>query len=257
MMPERVRLFGVEIDPVGMREAVSCLHEWIAAPQSVCRFVVTPNVDHIVMLQHSEPLRNAYAAADLVTADGMPVVVASRWLGRPLPERVTGADLVPALFSAADPKRPLRVFLLGAALGVAERAASRIEATWKCVTVVGTYSPPLGFEKNADENRHILAQIAAVHPDVVVVGLGAPKQEQWVHAHRDRMAAKVALCVGATIDFLAGEKSRAPAWMGRVGIEWMHRLLSEPRRLFKRYVRDAFVFPRLVWREWRRPCANS
>lgn len=257
MMPERVRLFGVEIDPVGMREAVSCLHDWIEAPQSVCRFVVTPNVDHIVMLQHSEPLRNAYAAADLVTADGMPVVVASRWLGRPLPERVTGADLVPALFSAANPERPLRVFLLGAALGVAERAASRIEETWKGVKVVGTYSPPLGFEKDADENRHILAQIAAVHPDVVVVGLGAPKQEQWVHAHRDRMAAKVALCVGATIDFLAGEKPRAPAWMGRVGIEWMHRLLSEPRRLFKRYVRDAFVFPQLVWREWRRPCANS
>ena len=252
--PDRVRLFGVEIDPIGMREAVARLQEWIHEPQSLCRFVVTPNVDHVVMLHYSEQLRNAYAAADMVTADGMPVVVASRWLGRPLPERVTGADLVPALFAAADSTRPLRVFLLGAALGVADRAARRIESRWPSVNVVGTCSPPLGFEKDPEENCRILAQIAAVHPDVVVIGLGAPKQEYWVHAHRDRLSAKVALCVGATIDFLAGEKPRAPAWMGRIGIEWMHRLLSEPRRLFKRYARDAFVFPQLVWREWRRPC---
>src|SRR5689334_12898785 len=108
MLQERVRLFGVGIDPVGMRDAVSQLREWIHEPQSVCRFVVTPNVDHVVMLQDSKPLRDAYTAADLVTADGMPVVVASRWLGRPLPERVTGADLVPALFDSANVEHPLR-----------------------------------------------------------------------------------------------------------------------------------------------------
>ena len=252
--PERVQLFGIEIDPIGMQQAVARLQEWIHEPQSICRFVVTPNVDHVVMLQQSEPLRNAYAAADMITADGMPVVVASRLLGHPLPERVTGADLVPALFASADSARPLRVFLLGAAAGVADRAARRIETQWPNVSIVGTCSPPLGFEKDPEENRHILAQIAAAHPDVVVIGLGAPKQEHWVHAHRDRLSAKVALCVGATIDFLAGEKPRAPAWMGRIGIEWMHRLLSEPRRLFSRYARDAFIFPQLVWREWRRPC---
>jgi N-acetylglucosaminyldiphosphoundecaprenol N-acetyl-beta-D-mannosaminyltransferase len=203
------------------------------------------------MLQESEPLRKVYATADLVTADGMPVVVASRWLGHPLPERVTGADLVPALFASGDSTQPIRVFLLGAAPGVADRAARQIEAQWPGVRVVGTCSPPMGFEKDPGENRHILAEIAAVHPDILVVGLGAPKQEFWVHAHRDRIAAKVALCVGATIDFLAGEKPRAPSWMGKLGIEWLHRLCSEPKRLFRRYAHDAYVFPQLVWREWR------
>lgn len=249
--PERVKLFGVGIDPVDMPAAIARLQVWIEEPQGKCRYVVTPNVDHVVMLQESEKLREVYGDADLVTADGMPVVVASRWLGHPLPARVTGADLVPALFTAAKSERPLRVFLLGAAPGVAERAAKRIEDQWPGVRVVGMYSPPIGFEKDAAENRHILAEVAAVHPDLLVVGLGAPKQEFWVHAHRDRIVAKVALCVGATIDFLAGEKPRAPSWMGKLGVEWLHRLCTEPRRLFKRYAHDAYVFPQLVWREWR------
>ncbi len=93
---------------------------------------------------------------------------------------------------------------------------------------------------------------------MLVVGLGAPKQELWVHAHRDQISAPVALCVGAAIDFLAGEKPRAPRWMRRIGIEWMHRLASEPRRLAMRYLRDAWIFPQLVWREWaNRHAANG
>ena len=108
------------------------------------------------------------------------------------------------------------------------------------------------FEKDYEENQRILQLIEQAEPDLLVVGLGAPKQELWVHAHRDRLHAKVALCVGATIDFLAGEKARAPRWMRRMRLEWLHRLLSEPRRLAKRYARDAWVFPQLVWGEWRR-----
>ena len=128
---------------------------------------------------------------------------------------------------------PLKVFLLGAAPGVAERAAERIHERWPSVEVVGSYSPPLGFEKDACENENILQQVAAAKPDVLVVGLGAPKQELWVHTHCQQIAAPVALCVGATIDFLAGEKPRAPVWMRRTGLEWVHRLASEPRRLAK------------------------
>ncbi len=112
-------------------------------------------------------------------------------------------------------------------------------------------SPPLGFERDEAENERILAAVAALKPDLVVLGLGAPKQELWIHAHADRLEAKVALCIGATIDFLAGEKRRAPRWMRRVGLEWFHRLSSEPGRLAKRYLRDAWVFPQLVWRDWR------
>ena len=116
--------------------------------------------------------------------------------------------------------------------------------------VVGTYSPPLGFEKDPKQNQSILQMVATAKPDVLIVGLGAPKQELWVHAHRDQITAPVALCVGAAIDFLAGEKPRAPRWVRRLGFEWLHRLASEPRRLAFRYLRDGWIFPQLVWREW-------
>jgi N-acetylglucosaminyldiphosphoundecaprenol N-acetyl-beta-D-mannosaminyltransferase len=245
------------VDVLTMVETVDAVLAWSRAPRGhACRFVVTPNVDHAVIFQTNEQLQAAYAAASLVLADGAPVVVASRLLRRALPERVPGSDLAPALFGrvAADPTaavEPLRAFLLGAGPGVAERAAANIAARWPGVEVVGTLSPPLGFERDAAENERILSAVAAARPDVLLVGFGAPKQELWVHAHAGRIEAKVALCIGATIDFLAGEKRRAPRWMRRLGLEWLHRLSTEPRRLAKRYLRDAWIFPQLVWREWR------
>jgi N-acetylglucosaminyldiphosphoundecaprenol N-acetyl-beta-D-mannosaminyltransferase len=247
----RIKLFGVEIDRVTMPQAVERLMSIIGSPQESCQFVVTPNVDHTVLLQKREDLRAAYEHAALVLADGHPVVWASRLLGKALPERVTGSDLTPALFDAADDHQPLRVFLLGAAEGVGDRAAANIRRKWKHVEVVGVYSPPLGFEHDEQENQSILAQIEAARPDILVVGLGAPKQELWVHAHAEQIAAPVALCVGATIDFLAGEKRRAPRWMQRSGTEWCYRMASEPKRLVRRYAFDAWVFPQLLWREWR------
>jgi N-acetylglucosaminyldiphosphoundecaprenol N-acetyl-beta-D-mannosaminyltransferase len=117
------------------------------------------------------------------------------------------------------------------------------------VDVVGCYSPPLGFENDAKENERILMLIREAAPDLLVLGLGAPKQELWMHRHRGEIAAKVALCVGATIDFLAGEKKRAPKWIQSLGLEWAHRMCSEPKRLVKRYARDAVIFPRLVLKE--------
>lgn len=247
---DRVSLFGIEIDRLRMPEAVARLNEWIHTTDGgTCRYVVTPNVDHVVMLRERADLRAVYAEASLVLADGMPVVLASRLLGRALPERVTGADLVPNLFEASTAERPLSVFLLGAMPGVGERAAANVEARWPHVSVTGVYSPPFGFEHDAAECEAILERIEDVTPDVLVVGLGAPKQELWVHAHRDRIPARIALCVGATIDFLAGEVSRAPEWMQRNGLEWLHRLTSEPGRLLGRYAKDAATFPAIVWDE--------
>lgn len=246
----RVDLFGIELDALRMHEAVQAIVA-MARSGGRCAFVVTPNVDHLMLIERTEALQRAYADAALVLADGLPVVVASRAFGRPIPERVAGSDLVPAVFDAASPEAPLGVYLLGAGPGVAVRAARRIEARWRGVRVVGTYSPPFGFERDAAENERILAGIRDAKPDVLVIGLGAPKQELWVHAHRDRIAAPVALCVGATIDFLAGEKPRAPAWMQRTGLEWVHRMASEPRRLVPRYAANAAGFPRLVLRQWR------
>lgn len=251
MKTSRVSLFGIEIDAVRMGEAVARVLAWTKDSQRSCRYVVTPNVDHTVILQHHAELRNAYQHAGLVVADGFPVVWASRLLRRPLPELVPGSDLVPQLFQAAQSQGGTKVFLLGAAPGVAQRAAQNIEARWPAVQVVGTYSPPLGFERDDLENARIVDMVNAVTPDILVLGFGAPKQELWIAKHYEKLNAGCALCVGATIDFLAGEKRRAPAWMRRLRLEWLHRLVTEPRRLATRYARDAWVFPQLVWREWR------
>ncbi len=337
---KRARLFGFEVDPLRMPEAVAEVLRWVAERDGKCRYVVTPNADHAVVYQENERLRAAYAGASLILVDGMPLLLAAKLLRRGVPERVPGSDLVPAIFTAASSchcsaaanlddgaaaglgesgaagisssplkgegqlavslsnggegeepahkliasapspstgegrgegeepaskdclathamARPLRVYLLGAAPGGAERAAERIHATWPGVQVVGCYSPPLGFERDAAENDRILARIAAANCDLLVVGLGAPKQELWVAANRNRIAAPAALCVGATIDFLAGEKARAPVWMRRAGLEWLHRMASEPRRLARRYARDAVHLPRLLWRELRGRSINE
>jgi N-acetylglucosaminyldiphosphoundecaprenol N-acetyl-beta-D-mannosaminyltransferase len=251
LAPPRVPLFGIEIDPLVMSAAVERVYQWINTPQQGCRYVVTPNVDHVVVLQHHAGLRAAYETAGLILADGFPVVWASRLVHKPLPEVVPGSDLVPAIFDAAHENCGASVFLLGAGPGVAERAAECIHRRWPAVRVVGTYSPPLGFEKDAAENARIIEMINAASPDLLVIGLGAPKQELWIAQHAAELRVSGALCVGATIDFLAGEKSRAPRWMRRCRLEWLHRLCSEPRRLAGRYARDAWVFPQLVWREWR------
>ena len=250
--PKRIRMFGVDIDVVDMGESVARIAEWAADETFDCKYVVTPNVDHAVMLQENEQLLQAYESASLILADGFPIVMAAKLLKRPLPERVAGSELVPELFAAATPARPMSVYLLGAAEGVADRAAENIHVKWPNVAVVGTYSPPMGFEKDDQENQRIIEKIAEVNPDILIVGLGAPKQELWVHRHYEQIATKVALCVGATIDFLAGEKPQAPQWMRRCGFEWFHRMASEPRRLVKRYARDAWIFPRLVWKEFRK-----
>ena len=249
----------MKLDPVTLAGAVARLRGWIDdwraddRPAGAARVVVTPNVDHLVKLHRTaDPaVTAAYRAADLTLADGTPVVAASRWFGSPVPERVPGSDLVPALLASATAEHPLTVFLLGAGPGVAEVAANHVARDWPHAEVVGTHCPPLGFERDDAENARILALLDAARPDVLVVGLGFPKQEKWVHAHRDRLACGTALCVGATIDFLAGNVARAPRWLGRVGLEWVFRLGLEPRRLAGRYANDLIHFPRVLWKEWR------
>ena len=242
-------LFGIKIDAIRMNEAVASLRNWISEDCGVCRYVVTPNVDHTVLLQENEDLVKSYQEAHLILADGHPIVWASRLLRQPLPERVAGSELVPAMFDSFNAEGKLRVFLLGAQPGVGAIAAANMKKQWPNVETVGVYSPPMGFEKDPEENNYILGRIALCRPDVVVVGLGAPKQEIWVNRHYKQMNAKAALCVGATIDFLAGEQKRAPVWMQKGGVEWLHRMCSQPKRMVKRYAKDAWVFPQIVWRQ--------
>jgi N-acetylglucosaminyldiphosphoundecaprenol N-acetyl-beta-D-mannosaminyltransferase len=243
-------MFGMRISRTTMREAVAAILSWCGVPRGdACRIIVTPNVDHAVMHQTDAELQTAYREASMVLADGAPLVAASRLLRKQLPERVAGSDLVPQLFANAS--ATLRVFLLGAAPGVAEIAAARIKERWPAVFIVGIYSPPIGFERDEFENRRILKMIEAASAELLILGLGAPKQEIWAARYRQELSVKVAICAGATIDFLAGHRRRSPRWMRRVGLEWFHRVCAEPRRLARRYARDAWVFPQLLWREWR------
>ncbi len=259
----KAAMFGIDIDKVDLVAAARRVNQWCRGPRtSSCRYVVTPNVDHVVQLSHNPELRAAYRSAAMVLADGAPIVAASRLLGKALPERVAGSDLAPALFVEAGrvtglSTAQLKVFLLGAAPGVADRAATRIQEKYRGVTVVGAYSPPLGFEHDPEETEHICSRISAAKPDVLLVGLGAPKQEVWTAKNCARLDAKVALCIGATIDFMAGHRRRAPKWVQRAGFEWLYRILMEPRRLAGRYFKDARVFPRLLFNEWLQQSRNS
>lgn len=247
----RVHLFGMDIDVVRESDVIERLERWIAAPFERMRYVVTPNVQHTMVFQENAAFREAYSAASLVIADGLPLVLTSRLFGTPLPERVAGSDLLPLLFDRTSPSRRPSVFLLGAAPGVGEHAAEVVAKRWPHVNVVGTYSPPFGFERDDAENQRILELVRQASPDILVVGLGAPKQELWTYRFRDQIRAKVALCIGGSIDFLAGTKARAPVWMRRVGLEWVHRAATEPRRLGRRYAEHAVLFPALVVRELR------
>lgn len=253
-MTSIVHMFGISIDCLTRKQAVQRVAEWLSSDERLCRYVVTPNVDHVVKLNASLEFRDAYAGAALVLADGKPLIGVSRIFGEPLPETVPGSDLVPWLFDHVSLTRsqPLRVFLLGAGPGVAERAAERVHSTWYNVSVVGVYSPPFGFEKDPGECAAICNLVAGSGAELLVIGLGAPKQELWVKRYSNRLPVKVALCVGATIDFLAGEKKRAPKWLQALGMEWLHRMLSEPKRLAGRYGHDALIFPFLIFKELKR-----
>lgn len=254
---QRSHLFGMDVDLIRIQEAVEKMASWIRTRDGQMRYVVTPNVQHALLFQQHAELREAYRHAAMVLIDGFPLVWTARLFGAPVPERVAGSDLVPALFARAGAAQRFSVFLLGAAPGVADRAARAVVERYPNVRVVGTLSPPLGFEHDASQNQSILECLRDAAPDVLVLGLGAPKQELWAYRAREKLGVPVVLCAGATIDFLAGEKVRAPEWMQHSGLEWMHRVLTEPTRLGPRYAKDALHFPGLVLREWRQRRRNS
>jgi N-acetylglucosaminyldiphosphoundecaprenol N-acetyl-beta-D-mannosaminyltransferase len=253
---ETEKLFGVTLHRVTMSETVALLLAWMTEDRP-CRYVVTPNVDHVVKLQSHPAMREAYQDAALAVADGWPLVTASRWLGRPLPERVAGSDLVPNLLAAGQNIPGFRVFLLGAAPGVGIRAAENIRARWPRVNVCGAASPRFGFDSDPKQCEDVVDGINAAKPHLLVVGLGAPAQEIWLSRYAPQLDAQVAIAAGATIDFLAGVQRRAPYWVQQARLEWLFRLVTNPRRLAGRYARDAVVFPRLVASEWRRIRAET
>jgi exopolysaccharide biosynthesis WecB/TagA/CpsF family protein len=205
--------------------------------------VFTPNVDHVIKLQQDKEFYQAYQIANYKVCDSQILVYASKFLGTPIQEKISGSDLFPAFCHHSRTNEEIKIFLLGGAKGVAKRAARRINQKVGREIVIAAHSPSYGFEKNEKECLEIVDKINCSGATVLAIGVGAPKQEKWIYKYRSKLSnIKIILAVGATIDFESGTKRRAPKWISDLGLEWCHRLLSEPKRLSKRYLVDDLPF---------------
>lgn len=233
-----IAIMGVPFDNVTMRETVAIIETMIASRRP--HYIATANVDFVVQAQTDVELRRILCGAPLVLCDGTPLLWVSRLLGNPLPERVAGSDLVPLLLQRASEKG-YSVFFLGAAPESAEAAVARVRAQYPHLNIAGHYSPPYRDLLEMDHEA-IAGRIKAAQPDLLLVSFGCPKQEKWMAMYYQSLGVPVMIGVGGTIDFLAGRLKRAPLWMQRSGLEWIYRMIQEPRRLFKRYVKDLWSF---------------
>ena len=234
-----VRLMGVELQAVTEKQAIDHILDEIALGRGGA--VVTPNLDIVRRCTKDLPFAALVSESEVVVADGMPLVWASRLQGTPLPQRVAGSDLIKSL-SAEAARRGRSIFLLGGSPGTAEGAAAVLKANSPGLSVVGTYCPPLGFEEKPHEISRLVSTIQNARPDIVWVALGSPKQELLIDRIREILPGTWWLGVGVSFSFLTGHVRRAPRWLQKIGLEWTHRLYQEPRRLFKRYVMVGIPF---------------
>jgi len=198
-------------------------------------WVATPNIDICRQFQHDEALHRLVASASLIVPDGMPLIWAAKLVREPLPERVTGASLIFSLTEAAA-RQQRTIYLLGGAPGVPERAGEELRRRYPGLIVAGTAAPPVGFDADPQAVSAVRANLAATAPDIVYVGLGFPKQERLIARLAPFFPATWFISCGAAIPFAANALPRAPKWMQSTGLEWAFRLLSEPRRLYRRYL---------------------
>jgi len=228
----RMNILGVGVHAIRMADALEILSCWIE--QRVKAQVVVCPVYTVMLGREDAELGRIIASAGLVTPDGMPLVFVGHLMGYRDVERVYGPDLMQAFCQRAA-QAGYRSFLYGGAPGVAEQLAAVLTQRYPGLNIVGTYSPPFR-ELTPQETAEIRAQINAAQPDVVWVGLGTPKQDKWIAANQPHLDAPVLIGVGAAFDFLGSRVRQAPRWVQRSGLEWLFRLATEPRRLWRRYL---------------------
>lgn len=233
-MIERTNVLGVGISAINMRMTLELLDTWIR--QKHHTYVCVTGVHGVMESQADPELRRIHNQAGLVTPDGMPMVWMSRLAGHKHVDRVYGPDLMLAVCEASLQKG-YRHFFYGGNEGVPELLRDKLQEKFPDLQVVGTYSPPFR-PLTPEEDATIVARINAARPDIVWVGLSTPKQERWMAAHLGKVQAPVMIGVGAAFDFHAGLKPQAPRWMQRSGLEWFYRMVSEPKRLARRYLRN-------------------
>lgn len=236
-------LLNTYVNNVDMNEVLSAIDEMIASDKK--NYVVAINVDVVMKIEEDPYLKKIVDEADMVLVDGKPLVWISKWNKRPVKAKISGSDLVPLLCTKARDKG-YSIFIIGGKDGVAEKARENIERNLSGIKVAGTYAPPWGFEKDEIEVEKINKMISKVHPDILITCFGCPKQEKWIYQNYQKYDAKVSICAGATVDFLAGNVNRAPRWMSEHGFEWFYRFLQEPKRMFKRYFIDDVKIMKLI-----------
>jgi N-acetylglucosaminyldiphosphoundecaprenol N-acetyl-beta-D-mannosaminyltransferase len=245
---ERVCIDKVLLDPVTMNEAVVRVSTMLEEPRERAAHVVTMNAQFVEIAHQEERFADLLRRADLSVADGLSLVWASRCLGQFVPERVAGADLMVRLCETAAANGKT-VYFLGGSPGAASCAASRLSQNLPLLMVVGVDCPPHGFLDNPDECVRVAGRIESARPDLLFVGLGAPKQEYWIERYA-YLPAKVMMGIGGSFEFVAGFRKRAPLLVQKVGFEWFWRLCMEPRRLWKRYLVGNCIFVFVVFRQW-------
>lgn len=243
--PPRVRLMGMPIDPVTHAQAIRHIIDSLNSARG--GWAITPNLDQLRLYTKNASLRDFYEQAELVLADGMPLLWAARLAGRPLPQRVAGSELIYTLSQAAA-QAGRSIFLLGGAPGTAQGAADKLLELYPAIQIKGHHCPPMGFEKVPSEMQRIRELLRQAKPDIVFVGLGFPKQEHLIRAVRSELPAAWFLGIGVSFSFVSGQIHRAPRWLQQIGLEWVHRMAQEPGRLFKRYIIHGLPFAaRLLW----------
>lgn len=240
----RMQFMNTYIDNVTLEEATEYLDRMIQTRRFT--HVVTPNTDQIVKIEHSDALKKIYRDAGLIVTDGTPLLWISKWYGRPIRQKIPGPLLTENVIRMAAQKN-YPVYFLGAGPGVASVAAEKMGTKYPGLRVAGTYSPPYGFEKDPNETRHIIDMLKDSKVDILLVGLGSPKQDIFIHDHQRECDIPVAMSVGAAIDFLAGSSKRAPDWINEIGLEWLYRFFHDPARLFRRYFVDDMQILRLFF----------
>jgi len=237
----KVDILSVDVHAQRFDDAVEQLFAWSQQPQK--RYVCTCPVYTLMMANEMPLARRAILNADMVTADGMPLVWVQRRYGETYAERCSGPNLMRALYQKTA-GTPVRHYLWGGQVGVPESLAHNLEQRYGDVNIVGKHSPP--FEPvGTPPNPDYIDMINAAEPDIVWVGLGSPKQDIWMHDYRPHLNAPLLIGVGAAFDFISGRKTQAPQWMQESGLEWSYRLFQEPRRLAVRYLKYNTLF---VWR---------
>jgi N-acetylglucosaminyldiphosphoundecaprenol N-acetyl-beta-D-mannosaminyltransferase len=226
-------IFGLELT---LLDSEKLVQEILATPQEPAgaKLIATINVDHVVTLRTDEQFRKAYDSAWRITADGAPVYLYARASGVRLPERVTGSDLFDSLVRRWDPAHH-RLYMLVANDEAARRMNQILMRRGFTGELLTIEVPKFGFEKDEAYNEALTERIRAKRPTHIILGVGAPKSEKWAYEHREQLGDTIILCVGAAIEFTTGMKQRSPKFLRRVGMEWMWRFGTEPRRLFHRY----------------------